>query len=139
MERLNQPTKKGISKQQVFLFGMLFLLAGVISRSVLQNRVLHMGSLTGQQLLEAMSASETAIVTATVALVLQALHRTRWCRLRHRARNKHNIGTAGCTLGCKREAHLTRRIVPDETYRVYLFIGGTGCYEHFFPFQQRLA
>ena len=73
MERLNQPRKKGISKQQVFLLGMLFLLAGVISRSVLQNGILHMGSMTGQQLLEAMSASDTAIVAATIALVLQAL------------------------------------------------------------------
>lgn len=73
MERLNQPTKKGISKQQVFLFGMLFLLAGVISRSVLQNRVLHMGNITNQQLLETMSASDRAVITATIALVLQAL------------------------------------------------------------------
>ena len=52
MERLRQPGKKGLGRQQLLLFGMLFLLAGMFSRSFLQNRVLQMGSLTGWQLLE---------------------------------------------------------------------------------------
>ncbi len=73
MERLNQPRKQGMSKQQVLLWGMLFLLAGIFSRSVLQNQVLQMGSLTSQQLLEKMFASETATGVATTALVMQAL------------------------------------------------------------------
>lgn len=72
MERLNQPTKKGPGKHQVLLWGILFLLAGVLGRCILQNKVLQMGSLTSQQLLEAMSASNT-MAAATAALVMQAL------------------------------------------------------------------
>ena len=73
MERLRRPGKKGLGRQQLLLFGMLFLLAGMFSRSFLQNRVLQMGSLTGWQLLEVMSTSSGAVAAATVALVMQAL------------------------------------------------------------------
>lgn len=73
MERLAQPKKRGLGKNQVLFWGLLFLLAGMISRSFLQNRVLQMGNLTGQQLLEAMSASGAAMAAATAALVMQAL------------------------------------------------------------------
>lgn len=73
MERLRQPGKKGLGRQQLLLFGMLFLLAGMVSRSFLQNRVLQMGSITGWQLLEVMSTSSGAVAAATVALVMQAL------------------------------------------------------------------
>lgn len=73
MERLRQPGKKGLGKQQLLFWGMLFLLAGMFSRSFLQNRVLQIGSLTGEQLLEVMSASKAAVAAATTALVLQAL------------------------------------------------------------------
>ena len=73
MERLAQPRKRGLGKNQVLFWGLLFLLAGMISRGFLQNRVLQMGDLTAQQLLEAMSASGAAMAAATAALVMQAL------------------------------------------------------------------
>jgi len=73
MERLTQQKIRGLNKRQLVFWGLLFLLAGVISRSVLQNRVLHMGSLTNQQLLETLSASNRAVITAAIALMLQAL------------------------------------------------------------------
>lgn len=73
MERLGQPRNRGLNKRQLLLWGMLFLLSGMFSRSVLQNRVLQIGSLTGQQLLDVMSASGAAMVAATAALVMQAL------------------------------------------------------------------
>ena len=49
MERLNQSTKKGLSKQQILFWGMLFLLAGMFGRSVLQIRVLQIGTITSKQ------------------------------------------------------------------------------------------
>lgn len=73
MERLSQPKNRGLGKNQVLFWGLLFLLAGMIGRGFLQNRVLRMGNLTGQQLLEAMSVSGAAMAAATVALVMQAL------------------------------------------------------------------
>ena len=73
MERVVRPREKGLRKIQILFLGMMFLLAGMISRGFLQNRVLQMGSLTGAQLLETLSASGTAMAAATVALVMQAL------------------------------------------------------------------
>ena len=73
MERVVRPREKGLRKNQILFLGMMFLLAGMISRGFLQNRVLQMGSLTGAQLLETLSASGTAMAAATVALVMQAL------------------------------------------------------------------
>ena len=35
MERLKSPRKKGLSKQQLLFWGMLFLVAGLFSRSIL--------------------------------------------------------------------------------------------------------
>lgn len=73
MERLKSPRKKGLSKQQLLFWGMLFLVAGLFSRSILQNRVLQIGSVTAKQLLDLMSASGSVVAAATVALLLQAL------------------------------------------------------------------
>lgn len=73
MERLGRPKKRGLSKHQLLVWGMLFLLAGMISRGVLQTRVLQMGNLSTQQLLEAMSSSGAVMATATAALIMQAL------------------------------------------------------------------
>lgn len=73
MERVEQPKKKGLSWQQMLFWGTLFLLAGMVSHSFLQNRVLQMGSLTAMELLEVMSASGSAMAAATAALVLMAL------------------------------------------------------------------
>jgi hypothetical protein len=73
MRRLGRPERKGLGKNQLLLWGFLFLLAGIFSRSILQNQVLQMNTLTGQQLLEVMSESKAAMAAATAALVLQAL------------------------------------------------------------------
>lgn len=73
MERLNQQKKRGLNKRQLVFWGLLFLLAGMIGRGFLQNRVLQLGSMTEQQLLAAMSASGAAMAAATASLVMQAL------------------------------------------------------------------
>lgn len=52
---------------------MLFVIAGIISRAILQNQMLGMGSRSMVELLELMQSSENAMAIATVALVLQAV------------------------------------------------------------------
>ena len=73
MEKIKNPEEKGLSKNQVLFWGLIFLLAGMISRGVLQTRVLQIGGLTGMQLLQLLSDSGSAMATATAALVMQAL------------------------------------------------------------------
>lgn len=73
MERLGRSERKGLGRRQLLFWGLLFLLAGMFSRSFLQNRILQMDKLTGQQLLEVMSASGTAMAAATAAIVMQAV------------------------------------------------------------------
>ena len=68
-----QKRAAGINASALKMWGMLFILAGVISRSILQNGFLGVGSVTGQELMEAMQASDSAMVMATAALLLQAL------------------------------------------------------------------
>lgn len=73
MERLSRTQSKGLSAQGLRLWAMLFLIAGIVGRGILQNRLLGIGQVTGQQLLEIMSASTQGMVIATAALVMQAL------------------------------------------------------------------
>ena len=73
MEKIKNSEEKGLSKNQVLFWGLIFLLAGMISRGVLQTRVLQIGGLTGMQLLQLLSDSGSAMATATAALVMQAL------------------------------------------------------------------
>ena len=73
MERLNKSGSSGLTSNGVRTWGMLFLIAGIAGHSIIQNRLLGIGTLTGQQLLEIMTASQPAMILATVALVLQAV------------------------------------------------------------------
>lgn len=72
MEKLGRNTPTGLSANALRAWGMLFLAAGIISRGILQSRLLGLGGLTAQQLLEVMANSQSMAV-ATAALVLQAL------------------------------------------------------------------
>ena len=45
MEKVERPREKGLKKNQILFLGLMFLLAGMISKSLLQNRVLQIGSL----------------------------------------------------------------------------------------------
>lgn len=73
MERLSRHERKGLNKHQLLFWGLMFVVAGLFSRSFIQNRVLQMSNMTGQQLLEVISASKSAMAAATAALVMQAL------------------------------------------------------------------
>lgn len=73
MRRLGHSERKGLGRLPLLIWGLAFVLAGIISRSILQNGILDMYTLTGEELLEKMSASTTAMAVATAALVLQAV------------------------------------------------------------------
>ena len=74
MERLSssRPTS-GLHSGSLRAWAMLFAIAGIVSRSILQNRLLGVGTNSMQEVLEMMQASETAMIITTVSLVLQAL------------------------------------------------------------------
>ena len=73
MERLGNTKPSGLHAGNLRAWGMLFAIAGIISRSLLQNQMLGMGTRTMQELMALMQASDTAMAIATVALVLQAV------------------------------------------------------------------
>lgn len=73
MERLGNTRPSGLHAGNLRAWGMLFAIAGIISRSILQNQMLGMGTRSMAELLELMQQSETAMAIATVALVLQAV------------------------------------------------------------------
>lgn len=74
MERLGNHYKKtGISVNALRTWGILFMAAGVLGRGVIQNHILGFTGLSNQQMLDAMTASETAMNYATFSIALQAL------------------------------------------------------------------
>lgn len=73
MERLGNTKSTGLSRNALKALGMLFLIGGIIGRSVLQNQILGLGSVSTAELLAAMQAQESTMIVATVALILQAL------------------------------------------------------------------
>ena len=48
-------------------------MAGILGRAILQNRLLNMGNINSQELLDAMIQSEQVMVYATLALIMQAV------------------------------------------------------------------
>ena len=73
MERLGNTRSSGLHAGNLRAWGMLFAIAGIISRAILQNQMLGVGLHSMQELMELMQTSDTAMAIATVALVLQAV------------------------------------------------------------------
>jgi hypothetical protein len=74
MERLgNTRPTSGLHAGSLRAWGMLFAIAGIISRGILQNKMLGVGSLGPEELKALMDNSDTAMIIATIALVLQAM------------------------------------------------------------------
>lgn len=73
MERLGNSRPSGLHSGSLRTWAMLFAVAGIISRCVLQNTLLGVGTHSMQELVEMMQASETAMIITTVSLVLQAM------------------------------------------------------------------
>lgn len=74
MERLGTNRRpSGITINALRTWGMLFLMAGIAGRGVLQTHILGFAGMDTQQMLEAMQTSETVMTYTTVSLALQAL------------------------------------------------------------------
>ena len=73
MERVEVTRTRGLSRNTVRTWGLLFLTLGVMGRSILQNRLLGLGQISGQQLMELMNGSDDIMVFATIALIMQVL------------------------------------------------------------------
>lgn len=63
----------GLNANGLHTWGMLFLALGIVGKSLIQNRLLHMGQISSAQLMEAMQGSNAVMTQATLALVFQAL------------------------------------------------------------------
>lgn len=73
MERLGNTRPSGLNTGSLRTWGMLFAIAGIISRCMLQNTLLGVGTRSMQELMELMQADQTAMIITTVSLVLQAM------------------------------------------------------------------
>ena len=73
MERLGNTQPSGLHAGNLRAWGMLFAIAGIVSRSILQNKMLGVGLRSMQELMELMQSDQTAMAIATVALILQAV------------------------------------------------------------------
>lgn len=73
MERLRSEQRRGLNTDALRNWGTLFLVLGVLGRSLLQNRILGLVGVSSQQMLEIMSSVPDGMTIATAALVLQLL------------------------------------------------------------------
>lgn len=73
MERLGNNRPSGLHAGNLRAWGMLFVVAGIVGRSILQNRMLGVGVLSMEELVLQMQSSQEAMIIATIALVLQAM------------------------------------------------------------------
>ena len=73
MERLGNARPSGLHSGSLRTWAMLFAIAGIISRCLLQNTLLGVGTHSMQELMEMMQADQTAMIITTVSLVLQAM------------------------------------------------------------------
>lgn len=73
MERIRDTRNSGLTGAGLRTWAMLFLTVGMVGKGILQNRLLHLGAVSSAQLLEAMQGSNTVMMYATLALVMQAL------------------------------------------------------------------
>lgn len=69
MERLRTEQPKGLTRQGLRKWGMLFVTLGVFGRGVLLNRYLGIAQMSGAQLLEAMSGGSDVMTAVTVSLI----------------------------------------------------------------------
>lgn len=73
MDNLSNQNRSGLSRQGLRIWGLLFLVLGIMGRGLFQRELLGIGSISGQQLLELMQTSDNAMLFASLALILQAL------------------------------------------------------------------
>lgn len=74
MSEKSSPGAGGLHAGVLRIWGMLFVLAGIVGKTVLENGLLGVHGSTAQQLLTQLQTSDTAMVVATLALVCRALY-----------------------------------------------------------------
>lgn len=72
MERIGERRETGLTSTALRTWGFLFVLLGAAGMGIVQNNLLDMDGLTMEGMVQAMQQSETVMILATVALVLQA-------------------------------------------------------------------
>ena len=72
MERIRDTRSTGLKRSTLRTWGMIIVAAGIVGRCILQNQLLGLGKITGQELMEAMNSPEM-MGYATAALILQVL------------------------------------------------------------------
>ena len=74
MERLTGNTRPaGIGAGALRTWGLIFLLAGAVGRGLIQNALLGLGTMTAEQILQAMNETDGVMGMITLSLVLQAI------------------------------------------------------------------
>lgn len=72
-ERLIPRRPTGNTAQALRIWALLFLAIGIVGRSIFELRLLGMSTLSGEELLKYMETSDTAMIYATAAIVMQVL------------------------------------------------------------------
>lgn len=73
MERIQPRRNKGLTTAGLRVWGMLFVAAGVVGRSIIQNRILGLNDPNSPGLLAVLESNPDLMMYATIAVVLQAL------------------------------------------------------------------
>lgn len=76
MERLPNPNEtklRGVTATALRTWGLFMLLMGLVGRGLIQNGILNLGQMSGQELLKAMNQSGSVMGLVTVSLVLTAV------------------------------------------------------------------
>lgn len=72
MERIRERRPTGLTNTALRTWGFLFVLFGVAGMAIVQNGLLGIGQMSMEAMVEAMQGSETVMILATIAIVLQA-------------------------------------------------------------------
>lgn len=70
MNNLSTNTPKGLSRHGLRIWGLMFLVLGIAGKSILQNRMLGVGSISNEELLKLIQ-NQDQFAMASVAIVLQ--------------------------------------------------------------------
>ncbi len=63
----------GLSTQALRVWALIFTVAGILGRGLLQNGILQVNVLNGEELVALLNGSRSSMILATIAIVLQAV------------------------------------------------------------------
>ena len=73
MDSLKERPATGLTTQALRIWALVFTAAGILGRGLLQNGILQVNLLDGEALLSLLNGSNSSMILATVAIVLQAV------------------------------------------------------------------